>query len=166
MAKPKRPASAQRGATLIEALVVMAMFAMGLMGLAQMQSGIASWTEATRLRAEAARLARQKLSELRAQGRAAAALGPMPFSASVASSTADEVFSRDTASFHRSWTVQAGTHADLRTVVVTIAWEDRTGAQSLALSSLIARHPPNSMVRLRLPPHHETTTALAKSGIP
>lgn len=156
----------QHGTTLLEALVVMALFALGMVGLVQMQSGIASWTEATRLRAEAARLARQKLSELRAQGQAAAALSPTSFSTRVTSSTVDEVFSIDTASFRCRWTVHADGQAKFRKVVVTIAWEDRTGAQALTLPTLIARHPPTSIARLRLPPRHETTTSLDDSGPP
>lgn len=166
MTTPQKQRSKQLGTTVIEALVAMALFSLGLVGLAQMQSGIAGWTEATRLRAEAARLARQKLSELRAQDQAVAASGPTPFSTRVASSSADEVLSVDTANFRRHWTVQADAHGHFRTVVVTIEWEDRTGAQTLTLPSLIVRHPPHSIARLRLPPDHETTTSLANSGAP
>ena len=160
--------SHEHGATLIEALVVMALLAVGMVGLTQLQTGFAAWTEDARLRAEAARFARQKLDELRAYEQVLVSPDLTSFDggvvASPSSGSASESLSAGTATFRRSWTVQSDLSVHFRVVVVTIHWNDRSGAQSLTLPTLIARHPPDSVGRLRLPADHENTTSLASAS--
>lgn len=156
----------QRGATLIEVLVVMAMFAMGMLGMAQMQAAMSSWTEAARLRSEAALLARQKLDALRTAAHFASADSRDAFDAALAPSVAEEPITVGTATFRRTWSVQAhGTPAQ-KSVVVTVSWQDRTGAQSLVLPSVVAHHPPSSVARLALPAHLNNLPALAPHAPP
>lgn len=160
----------QRGTTLIEALVVMALFALGLVSLTQLQTGFAAWTEEARLRAEAARFARQKIDALRGYEQVPASPDLSSFEGGVVSSpstgsTGDTV-SAGTATFFRSWAVQSDISVHYRVVVVTIRWDDRRGAQSLSLPTLIARHPPDSVGRLWLPADHENTPSLAPAEGP
>ena len=166
MARPPARATRQSGATLIEALVVLALFATGMVKLAQLQTGYAAWTEDSRLRAEAARYARQKLDELRAYAQVPSALGVSSFEGDVVSSLSSERLSAGTATFHRSWTAQGDAAARYRVVIVTLRWEDRNGAQSLKLPSLIARHPPNAVGRLMLPANHDITPSLPLTSAP
>lgn len=155
---------AQRGATLIEALVVMALFALGLVGLTQLQTGFATWTEDARVRAEAARFARQKLDALRADAQVPALPEESSVGEGVTSSPTTDSLLAGTTTFHRSWTVQGDPSAHFRVVVVNVSWDDRSGTQVLSLPTLIARHPPDSVGRLLLPADHEDTTSLALSG--
>lgn len=160
----------QHGATLLEALVVMALFAVGLVGLTQLQTGFAAWTDDARLRAEAARFARQKLDVLRAYERLTVSPDLSSFDGGVVSGpeteAPDESLLVGTTTLRRSWAVQSDLSAHFRAVVVTVRWDDRSGEQSLSLPSLIARHPPDSVARLMLPAGHEDTPSLALAGGP
>lgn len=166
MALPTTRAIRQTGATLIEALVVLALFTTGMVKLAQLQTGFAAWTEDSRLRAEAVRHARQKLDELRAYAQVASALEATSFEGDVVSSQSSEFLSAGTATFQRSWTAQGDPSDRYRVVVVTLRWEDRSGAQSLSLPSLIVRHPPNAVGRLMLPADHDLAPSLPLSSGP
>ncbi|MDP3520528.1 MAG: prepilin-type N-terminal cleavage/methylation domain-containing protein [Hydrogenophaga sp.] len=170
MAREEAASPAQRGATLLEALVVMALFALGLVSLAQLQTGFAAWAEEARLRAEAARFARQKLDALRAYEQVPASPDLSSFDGTVVSGPSTgapgESLAAGTANFHRSWTVHSDISAHFRVVVVTVRWDDRRGAQSLSLPTLIARHPPDSVGRLRLPADHEDTPNLPPASNP
>lgn len=170
MAQRSAMSAAQSGATLLEALVVMALFAVGLVGLTQLQTGFAAWTDDARLRAEAARFARQKLDAMRAYEQLTVSPDLSSFDGDVVSSQDSEApgesLTAGTATLRRSWMVQSDLSAHFRVVVVTVRWDDRSGAQSLSLPTLIARHPPDSVGRLRLPAGHENTTSLALASGP
>lgn len=163
---PRQPPSHLRGATLIEALVVMTLFAVGMAGLARLQTGIGVGTEAAWLRAEAVRTARSKLEDLRAYEQLPAMPAVTSFEDSVVTHAEGEFISVGSAELHLTWTAHADISPQFRPVVATVSWADRNGPQVLALPTVIARHPPDSVGRLQLPAAHETTTSLSPPVTP
>lgn len=142
----------QRGTTLLEALVVMTLFAMGLVSLARMQTGTGANTDEARQNGEAMRLAQQKLDELRGFEQLHVESGRSSFDALVVSSTAAESIALAGAPvFSRSWTVHDGTSPHYKTVVVAIQWLGRQGTETFRLPTVIARHPPDAVWTLGIP---------------
>ena len=154
----------QLGGTLIEALVVAALFAMGMVGLAQLQTSLAHWGDAARQHADAMRLARQKLASLRAYSQLAHEAGQVSFEGGVVSSAGTESLVTGNTTYERSWEVNTPASAHFRVVLVRVAWQDRSGPQALTLPSLIARHPPDSVVGLTLPANRETRPSLSAAN--
>lgn len=123
----------QRGLTLVESMISLAIFAWVLSGLSMLMiSSMRSNSNAKRYTVASA-LAQGKIESLRAGGYTAAA-----------SSTANEALNLEgttggTAVFSRSWTVAAGTPiAKTKTIAVTVAWDDNQGSHQAVLKTILA----------------------------
>ncbi len=136
-----------RGVSLIEALVALAVLAFGLLGVAGMQSSLRATADSTRQRAEAVRMAQEKIEELRAfTVLSGAASGEIDYD--------DIVSGNDTpappsgyanTTFTRTWTVTApGSGAPaFKVVSVSVGWTDRNNVSgSVTLSTNVLRAAP------------------------
>jgi type IV pilus modification protein PilV len=140
----------QRGFTLLEALIAMVVMALGLLAVAGLQITLGRNSELTRQRAEATRLAQEKMEELRSYQVLATTTGKTAY-ADIASSAASSVSSFTSAAsgataaalstntaYTRGWTV-----SDLgsgKWITLTVSWTDRIGdTHSVVLNSAISK---------------------------
>lgn len=159
---PKRPlaAGAQRGFTIIEALVALAVVAFGLLGVVGLQALMARNADVAKQRSEATRLAQQQIESLRAYT-------TIPVAASQASwngMTSGNDTATTNATFARAWTVAGSASDPMRRVSVNVAWADRTGeAQQVTLNSVISRTDPADSGLLGFPLPQNTTLKRPKN---
>lgn len=137
----------QRGVSLIEALVALAIMAFGLLGVAAMQSALRSSADVSRQRAEAVRMAQQKIEQLRGFAvLASAPTGQLDYEDVVSGSDAPAPpTGYENTTFARSWTVTAPASGEpaFKVVSVSVSWTDRAGAtDSITLASNIMRASP------------------------
>ena len=99
-------AAPQRGFTIIESLMALAVVAFGLLGIAGMQSLMTRSADVAKQRSEATRLAQQKIEALRAYTTIDVTAGQVSWNG-LASGT-DTTTGGTNASFARAWTL-AGT---------------------------------------------------------
>jgi Tfp pilus assembly protein PilV len=141
----RRPAQRARGFSIIEALIAALVLSFGMMAIAGMQIGMSRNADVSKQRTEATRLAQQRMEQLRSWvGRNAPNMRYNLASLGVTGSTANAVLPvRDTvvgdnATFTRDWSV-LGDSANLRQMVVTVTWRDRTEEEhTVTLNSVIA----------------------------
>lgn len=119
----KRETSSQLGFTLIEALVAMVVLAFGMLAIASFQMNLSRNSDLAKQRAEATRLAQERMEELRSFATFAG------YGALTAGS--DTPVAGSNVTYTRSWSFPDGsTAADPRRVVkVAVEWTDRTGEQ-------------------------------------
>lgn len=148
---------AQAGFTLLEALIAMAVMAFGLLAIAGLQLTLGRNADLTRQRAEATRLAQEKMEELRSFQVLDTTSGKMAY-ADIASSAASSVstftsaasgasavaLSATTTTYTRQWSV-----TDMGTgkwVTLSVSWADRVGdTHSVVLNSAIAKSSPSDV---------------------
>ncbi len=140
-------ARAQRGVSLIEALVALAIMAFGLLGVAAMQSSLRATADTSRQRAEAVRMAQQKIEQLRGFAvLAGAPSGQLDYDDVVSGNdTPAPPSGYENTAFTRSWTVTPPGTGDpaFKIVSVTVSWSDRQGiADSVTLATNILRSSP------------------------
>jgi len=123
----------QRGVTLVDSLIAIAVFDFMAIGTALvLNSSIQTDIQARRATA-ATSLARSKIEELRTLPYASLAAGGD-------ASTLPEAPGSGAAMYTRSWTVAANTPiANTATVGVTVAWTDKTGGHQVQLNTIVAR---------------------------
>ncbi len=154
---------ASRGVSLIEALVALAVMAIGLLGVVGMQASLRSSADNSKQRSEAVRLAQEKIEDLRAFGELElpSASTLHDYTKIVTELTPSTVVSSTTAGFSnatfaREVTVNSPT-ADqprLKTVRVEVSWNDRlssTDKRSVELFTTIAESSPELGASLGLP---------------
>lgn len=154
---------ASQGVSLIEALVALAVMAIGLLGVVGMQASLRSSADNSKQRSEAVRLAQEKIEDLRAFGELElpAASTLHDYTKIVTELTPSTVASSTTAgfsnaTFSRAVTVNSPT-ADqprLKTVRVKVSWNDRlssTDKPSVELFTTIAESSPELGASLGLP---------------
>ena len=118
----RRSSTAQRGFTLLEALIALVLVAFGLLVLAGVNLKLARSEDVAKQRGEAARLAQEKIEQLRSFTRISSQPGTLAWNDlanggdTIAEPVAPEYHTNTT--FARSWTLQ-GTSADERTVSAT-----------------------------------------------
>lgn len=142
----------QRGVSLIEALVAIAIMAFGMLGLAGLQSSLRANADISKQRSEAVRLAQERLEDIRTfadLGGYAAIAPEAPASVPTANSNTE---------FTRSVDVTiagGGGLAPRKQVAVTVSWVDRLNSDpppSVTLSTVIAGVPPELQASLATPP--------------
>jgi len=117
-----------RGVALIDALVALAVLAIGLLALAQFQGGMLASSSLSKARSEAVQLAEDKIEELRN-------LAVVGQYTAIASGNDAAAIPGINTSFTRSWQV-TGTPKE---VLVTVAWTDpKEGAQEVNLTTTFA----------------------------
>jgi len=156
------------GFALIEAMVAMLVMAFGMLSLVGMQSMLARNADLAKQRTEAQRLAGEKLECLRAYTQIAAStttaatrncMGALlaVYTWSGMSTVASDPVNPLTTTFSntsytRSWTIGGATADPMRTVTVTVAWTDRSGAgQTYTSSSVISQSNPDNEGALGFP---------------
>jgi Tfp pilus assembly protein PilV len=128
---------AQRGTTLLEALIAFLVLSVGMVAIARLQGHMRLDADAARQRSEAVRLAQEDLETLRgfATLRTTAAAGTRAFD-SIAS--ASRSVDTGTAYLIERQITAAGALA-AKSATVTVSWTDRSGTlQQVALHSIVA----------------------------
>lgn len=127
----------QHGFTILEGLIAVVIFAMGMIALATFQGGIMSESGEVKARNEAVVLAQDKADELRAM------MVRGDFDNRVAGGT--DVVNGNNAAFTRNWTVSDSTTPEYKLVEVAVAWTDPDGEAQLAnMDTLIAWNDPRA----------------------
>jgi len=140
-----------RGVSLVEALVAMAVMGFGMVGLVGMQSGLHGNADLAKQRAEATRIAQERIEERKAFSSVADAPGRASFN-SVASSVLPETVAGVSASFTLTEAVPAQINPLQKTLVVDVQWEDRTATpQTVRLVTALAAVAPDLAGSLALP---------------
>ena len=155
--RPNRPV---RGVSLIEALVALAVMAVGMLGVVGMQTSLRFNADVSRQRAEAVRMAQEKMEELRAFGVLSGAVaGENDYTKIITGTDTPSVPSGfGNTTFSRTVTVPPTVAVDPRfkVVQVTVSWLDRRTAaggmpESVTLTSFIAQVAPVLGASLGLP---------------
>ena len=159
---PKRPrvAGSQRGFTIIEALVALAVVAFGMLGVVGLQALMARNADVAKQRSEATRLAQQQIESLRAYTTIAVAASQASWNGMASGNDA----ATTNASFARAWTVAGSASDPMRRVSVNVAWTDRAGdAQQVTLNSVISKTDPADSGLLGFPLPQNTTLKRPKN---
>lgn len=135
------------GFILIEAVVAMMVFALGVLGITKLQVAVVSEGAAAKARAEAMTIAQARMDTLRLIARQAehySTSGGCSAGTLVASSSTPVSVTGVNAIFSETWTVTVGCSPSPRhQVQVNVAWSDpRYGAQSVRLDGAIAWNDP------------------------
>lgn len=142
--------SSQRGVSLIEALVALAVMAFGMLGVVGMQTSLRSNADLSRQRAEAVRIAQEEVERLRTYSvlqASEATSGQLAFESIAAATEPDVAASNANTSFSRETLVATPSAGDprVRHVRVQVAWTDRRAQPQLVeLSTLISGFPPEA----------------------
>ena len=161
------------GFTLVEALVALVVMAFGMLALAGFQSSLSTASDTAKQRAEAVRLAQQKIEELRAfqqkdsDGKTVADVGNIfDYALDVVSGGPETLSKTSTDAYNtanpytRQWwvtiadgaTVAAATDAQ-KWLRVAVSWVDRTGqTQTVTLQSVISRAEPADLGTIAVGP--------------
>lgn len=156
---------AQRGMTLVEALVAFGVASVGMLAAVAAQSNLRAQADLTRQRAEAVQLAEEALEQMRAD--------PPPASVGSGTEPTSETRSETGLSTHtrysvtRAWQVhRAPRHAE---ATATVRWTQQDGqATALTLHSVVSGAEPALSGRLLMPPANALQSApLGRSiGVP
>lgn len=154
-----RPLKPSRGFTLIEALIAMVVLAFGMLAIAGFQMNLSRSADVAKQRAEATRLAQEKIEEMRSFQRITTAVGTFAYQ-DLATGTDTPATTTNTA-YTRTWTlvpppvtVPPTNAVDLpqRVVAVNVTWTDRANApQTVNLVTVIARTDPVDVGGLGVP---------------
>ncbi len=132
---------AQRGVSLVEAIVAMAVMAFGMMAIVGLQTTLRLNSDITKQRAEAVRIAEEAIESWRAFSVVQTTAGLAAYDDIALGALADVAVDGSNTSFTLKRTVSPG--QGWKSIRVEVSWVDRAGqAQSIALSSIIARSDP------------------------
>lgn len=156
--KTRRTAPAQRGVSLIEATVALAVMGIGMLGLAGIQSTLQGGSDAAKQRAEAVRLAQAAIEQSRAFSVLNATAGVTAYEDLVDGATTDAPVSGTNADFtltRRVATLPVPLAA--KSLTVDVDWTDRAGQpQNVRLSTTIAGIAPELAATLVVPGDGDT----------
>ena len=147
-------ASKQRGVSLVEALVSLAVMSFGMLGVVGVQATLRYNAEVSKQRSEAVRIGQQEMESLRSfvqQGTDATgvrrAYGDMPAGTST---TALPAAPGSNTAFTIVRNVRDASTPDFKDVQVRVQWTDRTGSEAgtISLNSIIAAMGPDSTADL------------------
>ena len=129
----------QRGVSLVEALVAMAVMAFGMLAVVGLQVTLRTNGDVSKQRAEAVRIAQQSIEDWRAFTAMEATPGVVDYQDLVSDGPVNVVGINATYVRTRTVTVWPGGSPPMRTLAVALTWDDRNGqAQTVLLNSVIA----------------------------
>ncbi|MBI5258734.1 MAG: prepilin-type N-terminal cleavage/methylation domain-containing protein [Burkholderiales bacterium] len=158
--------TARRGFALIESLIALVIVAFGLLVLAGVNLKLARNEDVAKQRSEAARLAQEKVEELRSFTQIDAAAGAKAWAdlATGSDAISDSAEYRTNTSFTRNWQVLGNASDPMRRVQVTVSWTDRVGeAQSVSFGTVISKTDPSDVGSLGFPLPDNTTLKRPKN---
>lgn len=159
---PRSARLGQRGFTIVEALVALAVIAFGLLGMVGLQAVMSRSADVSKQRAEAVRLAQERIEAMRSYTSIEAVAGQTTW-ADLANG-ADVPATTSNTPYARSWTVSGTTGDPMRRVSVTVAWTDRGGeAQTVTLNSVVSKTDPSDVGLLGFPLPQNTTLKRPKN---
>jgi hypothetical protein len=136
-----RGRNAQRGVSLVEAIVAMAVMAFGMMAIVGLQSTLRLNADITKQRAEAVRIAEDAIEAWRAFSVIETTAGRAAYDDIALGALDDVAVAGSNTTFTLKRTVSPG--PGWKAIRVEVSWLDRTGqAQSITLSSIIGRSDP------------------------
>jgi Tfp pilus assembly protein PilV len=143
---------AERGVSLVEALVALAVMSFGMLGIAGLQGSLRLNTDVSRQRSEAVRLAQESIEQARAFSVINSVAGKVAYNDLLASTATDTIAGTNT-TYTRTVTVPAIGNGQLfKQVIVDIDWVDRTNtAQTIRLSTTVHRVAPELGGSLAIP---------------
>lgn len=155
--KQHQPFSLQRGISLIEAVVALAVMAFGLVAIVGVQGTLRSNADISKQRSEAVRIAQERVERWRAfTSLPANAAGAPPGFGNIVTELPFDVPGQN-ATYVVTTTVPAVQAPEPRTLTVTVAWNDRSGTdtnnpnQQISLTTAIAGIAPELAGSLSLP---------------
>lgn len=133
----------QRGISLIEALVAMAVMAFGMLGVVGMQATLRTNADLSKQRTEAMRIAQERMEDLRNFSVLNTTAGAKAFQDKATfGATTVAGYTTNTA-YTVSGTVTPSTPANHLTLAINVSWNDRTGSpQNVSLVSAVANIAP------------------------
>lgn len=152
----------QRGFSLIESLIALVVTAFGLLAIAGVGVKLAHSEDVARQRGEAARLAQEKIEDLRSFTQISSGAGTKSWNDLVSASDnitngtlfGGEAYSTNT-NFERSWTLLDSATDAWRRVRVTVAWADSMSGdadkQTLSYTTIISKTNPADVGSLAFP---------------
>jgi Tfp pilus assembly protein PilV len=154
------------GFSLLEALIALAVLAVGLLTLATLTLKVARSEDVARQRGEAVRLAQERIELMRSYTQLSTAAGAVAWDDLANGSdtiTATSTFSANT-QFARSWQVLGISSDPMRNAVVTVSWTDRGNeTQSVSLATVISKTDPSDIGSLGFPLPANTTLKRPKN---
>ncbi|WP_348946570.1 prepilin-type N-terminal cleavage/methylation domain-containing protein [Chitinibacter sp. FCG-7] len=133
------------GFSLIEMLVAVFIFSIGLLAVASLQAKLVSHGATNKESNIAESLAKQKMEELRRRG--------FDFLPANGSDTPSSFNSDFNSTFTRKWTISNGPTIDSRLVTVTMSWKDKNNLnRNFSILSYITKFDPVDFADLTLPP--------------
>jgi type II secretory pathway pseudopilin PulG len=141
-----------RGIALIEALVALAIMALGMVAIMGVQVTLRSNGDLSRQRAEAVRIAQESLEDWRGYLGIESDADPLTRDYPDLATDGPTTIAGLNASYARTRTVVTSGSPPMKQMSVVVAWTDRTGEiQSVQLSSAVAAVPPDLVGSLALP---------------
>ena len=140
-----RTRHSQRGTTLLEGLVAFLVLSLGMLSVVRVQSQMRLNTDVARQRSEAVRIAQEDIEKLRAFSVIGVRAGASAFASVTSASRRVDSASGQTSntSYELMREITAADAPLSKNTRVSVAWNDRTGAQQqVVLSTLIAGHDP------------------------
>lgn len=158
----KHSNKAQRGFTLIEAMVALVIVGFGMLVVVGMQMMLNRNAEVARERSEATRLAEEKLEDLRSFTTIATTAGQLAWNDLVSGS--DAPATGYNISYTRSWTLGGSAADSKRDAQVLVSWTDRGGnADSVQVNTVISKTDPADSGALGFPLPANTTLKQPKN---
>lgn len=157
----------RRGFTLIEALIALVIMAFGLLVLAGVNVKLARNEDVAKQRAEATRLAQEKVEEFRSFTQLQASAGAFDWTdlTNGNDSISSSVNYATNTTFTRTWTMLGAAGDPMRRLQVTVSWIDRTGGdpQQVQFSTVISKTDPRDVGALAFPLPGNTNLKLPKN---
>lgn len=142
----------QRGVSLMEAIVALALMAFGMLGLVGLQATLRQNADVARQRSEAVRLAQETLESQRLVTTLAAQPGRLAWADLADGTRAPETLAGQNASYQRQLTVADITGSRSKALQVQVQWQDRGGqAQQVLLVSALTGSLPELAATVGLP---------------
>ena len=151
------PLRAERGTTLLEALIAFLVLSIGILTVGRVQSHLRLGSDIARQRSEAVRLGQEELESLRGFAVAAASSGMHSYAEiASAAATIDAAGGYAThTSYRLQRDVESSADGDSKAMAVTVTWADRSGQpQRIVLNSMIVGLDPAYSAALTLAPAH------------